>query len=230
MLRVISRDNIGYDFGAHASMLEKLDLELAQYDYYIFLNSGVTGPFYPSYMPRDWHWTNAFVDRFETESKSRAPVGIVGTSIVCLPKIDLGGYGPKVEAFAYAMSAPALRDIRKYGTSFSQHESKLDAILSGEYNLTKIAFSQGYNIDCLLKAYEGIDWLDRKNWDCNDKVHPTRAGTYFKSTVSPMEVLFHKESWEGKKSVNSDILKVYMDSIDFRLEDQVANIPRVIDP
>ena len=64
--------------------------KLRAFDYFIFLNSSVRGPFYPSYMPSNWQWTDAFVQLF------RGDVGIVASSITCLPSADAGGYGPKV--------------------------------------------------------------------------------------------------------------------------------------
>jgi len=72
-----------------------------------------------------------------------------------------------------------------------------------------------------MKAYEGVDWRDRGNWGCNNWEHPSRKGTYFGSSVGPMEVLFHKETFSNSKideGVNSDIMKVYMDSMDEQLD------------
>lgn len=60
------------------------------YEYFIFLNSSVRGPFFPSYMPRAWQWTQAFTQGLTKVTK------IVGSSLVCLPPQDPGGYGPKV--------------------------------------------------------------------------------------------------------------------------------------
>jgi len=41
-------------------------------------------------MPASWQWTDAFVYRLNTN------VPIVSSSLVCLPAVDAGGYGPKV--------------------------------------------------------------------------------------------------------------------------------------
>ncbi len=63
-----------------------------KYKYFIFLNSSVRGPFYPSYLPPSWQWTQAFTDRLVGDIK------LVGSSLVCLPEIDAGGPGPKVKS------------------------------------------------------------------------------------------------------------------------------------
>ena len=69
---------------------------LKAYQFFIFLNSSVRGPFFPSYMPKHWQWPDAFVDRLSPEVK------IVASSLVCLPAVDAGGLGPKVRACALA--------------------------------------------------------------------------------------------------------------------------------
>jgi hypothetical protein len=27
--------------------------------------------------------------------------------------------------------------------------------------------ARGYNLDCMLLRYQGINWLDKANWNCN---------------------------------------------------------------
>jgi hypothetical protein len=191
----LKRENVGFDFGAHRAMLEYLDNKGLRYDVYIFLNDGVTGPIIPSYMPKGWHWTQAFADKLVNN------VGLVGTSIVCLRRKDLGGYGPKVEGFAFALSASALEIVRKNGTSFQQHANKKKAILSGEYNMTRTLLAHGVGIDCLLSAYQGVDWRKESEWGCNSMVHPSRSGRYFGISIHPLEVLFHKVFWTGLSPV-----------------------------
>ena len=41
----------------------------------------------------------------------------------------------------------------------------------------------------------GIDWRDRRHWQCNNNVHPSRAGTYDGVSMHPFETLFVKSSW-----------------------------------
>lgn len=213
-VRVLQRENEGFDFGGHTAMLEELDDEgvTQNYDAFIFLNDGVVGPFTPSYFPSSWHWSRAFLDKFTDESDIRGEIGLVGTSIVCLPKEDRGGLGPKVEAFAFAISRHALEIVRAHGTSFRQHKDKVEAILFGEYNLTKILFKNDINIDCLLNAYRGIDW--RNETQCNEQKHPSRKNTYFGTSINPLEVVFHKPYWKGMKPVNEDLVKAYKKFLD----------------
>lgn len=48
------------------------------------------GPFYPSYMGQTWQWTQAYTNRMHGK------IRLVASSLVCLPEIDAGGFGPKV--------------------------------------------------------------------------------------------------------------------------------------
>ncbi|CAM9098248.1 unnamed protein product, partial [Ectocarpus fasciculatus] len=196
LITIRNESNQGFDFGAHASMLNYLESEKRlTYDYYIFLNCGVVGPIVPSYMPPSWHWASAFVD------KMKHRVGLVSTSIVCLPSKDRGGYGPKVEGFAFSLSAKALNVVRTNGTSFRQHPTKIHAILHGEFALTKTVMSHNIGIDCLLLAYQGIDWFKPSEWRCNNNKYPSRETFYHGMSIFPLEVIFHKEWWRRKGSV-----------------------------
>ncbi len=48
------------------------------------LNSSIKGPFFPHYMPKRWHWVDAFLELYEGD------VHAVASSLVCLPVIDAG--------------------------------------------------------------------------------------------------------------------------------------------
>ena len=206
-MRTLYQENKGFDFGGHADIFQNMDQDniTQDYDAFIFLNDGVTGPIVPSYMPETWHWTQAFLDRLQ------GTVGLVGTSIVCLPSKDRGGLGPKVEGFAFALSRDALNLVRQKGTSFREHKNKGDAILLGEYALSKVLLANGFDIDSLLKAYQNMNWRDTKNWNCNLQKHPSRSGSYFGISFNPLEVMFHKSIWKNKLPVSDIEKKAYME-------------------
>ncbi len=72
---------------------------MRRYRYFLFLNSSVRGPFFPSYQPAGWQWPRAFTDRLSGNVK------VVASSIVCLPEVDAGGYGPKVRPSSSSLVA-----------------------------------------------------------------------------------------------------------------------------
>lgn len=195
------RENTGFDFGAHLHALSCLNSLGRTYDYYLFLNSGVVGPFYPSYMPKVWHWSMAFTERL---SKG---VGIASTSVVCLSPLDLGGYGPRIEGFAFGMTRLALESELRHGTSFRVHGDKKSAILRGEYALTDAALQGGFLLGTILDSYDNVNWESERSWLCNNITHPTRASSYFGTSLDPFEVLFHKVEWGSAHGRSADAVE-----------------------
>ena len=195
---VIYRENIGYDFGGHLASLKKINTSL--FDYFFFMNSGVIGP-----ILKDKN--EVWYDRFTNKINER--VKLVGTAIVCLPHTDLGGFGPKVEGFFFCLDQDGIQCILKDGTIFYNHKTKVDAILNGEYALTKCILNNNYSIDCMLKKYKNIDWLDKKNYYVNNNLHPSRKNSYFGKNIDPFEVVFHKWFWHGESNVSLDVIEDY---------------------
>lgn len=187
-------ENEGMDFAAHNATLEwhLRRKALRQYKYFIFLNSSVRGPFYPSYMPEEWSWTRAYTDYLREDVKA------VSSSLVCLPAVDAGGYGAKLESWAFALDMTGLRLLMAAGT-FHVRTCKLcddGVVVQGEYGITNVLFSKGYNIATLMYKYDKkTDWRESKNWRCNNNAHPSRHGTYDGISMNPFEVVFLKAGW-----------------------------------
>ncbi|PSC69296.1 hypothetical protein C2E20_7243 [Micractinium conductrix] len=186
-------ENEGMDFAAHNITLTWLAAQtrLGKYKYYIFLNSSIKGPFVPSYMPVGWQWTQAYTDLL------RGDVKAVGSSLVCLPEVDAGGYGPKLESWAFAVDQDGLEALLREGV-FQLRTCKLcdeGVVVKGEYGLTNSLMKYGYNVATLMAMYRGVDWRDRRHWRCNNNVHPSRHGTYSGITMHPFETVFLKASW-----------------------------------
>ena len=197
-VNVIYRDNIGFDFGGYLASINSVKKYL--FDYFFFLNSGVIGPILQN---KNEEWYSKFTNRITDKVK------LVGTSIVCLPASDLGGLGPKVEGFFFVLDKVGLQLVIDDGTIFYNHKNKVDAILNGEYALTKCILKNGYTVDCMLSKYQNIDWDDSKNFYINKNKHPSRKNTYFGENINPFEVIFHKWFWHDKDYVALDIIEQY---------------------
>jgi hypothetical protein len=144
----------------------------------------------PKYWPIEIPWTKIFTNRLNGD------VHAVGTSIVCLYEPNLGGVGPRIEGYAFAATSYAVYLAWANGV-FDCHQNKKDAIIEGEYGLSKLLLDNGLNIDSLLLKYGEIDWRKKENWNCNNNVHPTRRGSYDDGmSVHPLEVVFHKPIWD----------------------------------
>ena len=202
-LKIIKRDNKGFDFGGHGRALNYLEENNKTYDYYFFMNSSVIGPIIPHYYTE--HWSNIFIKKITNVVK------LVGTTIVCLPHTDDGGYGPKVEGFFFMVDKVGLSLLKKEKTVFYNHPDKYTDIINGEYGLSRCILKNGYSIDCMLPRYQNIDWRDPKNYNLNDNVHPSRTNSYFGTSINPYDVIFHKWYWSyNNDKVNFNIIYEYV--------------------
>lgn len=205
-LIILKRENSGFDFGAHNHALEWLTNNNMTFDYYIFLNASVVGPFLPSYYPKSLHWSNIFIDKLTEKVK------LVGTVISCLPPTDLGGFGPKVGGYCFATDSVGLDILKKHGGIFSQHNDKISAIVA-EYNVSNAIIRDGYTIDCLMYRYENVDWTDKNNWILYNNVFPDRLNSNDGISIHPFEVVFQKYYWahHGNNLIFYDYCKKYAD-------------------
>jgi hypothetical protein len=68
-------------------------------------------------------------------------------------------------------------------------------VVKGEYGISSLILSEGFNFDTLMLKYKGIDWRNNENWRCNNNVHPSRIGMYDGFSQHPLETVFIKTSW-----------------------------------
>lgn len=52
---------------------------------------------------------------------------------------------------------------------FGCHKDRWDTIFYSELGSSKAILDAGFNIDCLMLRYQGVDWRDRANWNCNGR-------------------------------------------------------------
>jgi hypothetical protein len=203
-VKVIYRLNQGFDYGGHSAALMHIFSEHKSYDFYFFMNSGVFGPVLRD--PSQKNWKILFQNKITDQVK------LVGTTIVCLPESDLGGMGPKVEGFFFMTDAIGLDCMLQEKTIFCNHSSKDDAIIFGEYGMSRCIFRHGYTIDCMLQKYQGIDWRDPSNHFMNGQQHPSRHNSFYGQSIDPYEVIFHKWYWHGLPTVNFEVVDAYRQS------------------
>lgn len=207
---ILRRENSGYDFGGHHAALEYIKANSKQYDYYFFMNSGMIGPILPHYVT-EAHWSSIFIRKINDRVK------LVGTTIVCLPHHDSGGYGPKVEGFFFMVDAIGLQLLVDEQTIFCNHATKYSAIVNGEYGLSNCILKHGYSIDCMIPKYQNIDWRDPRHYHLNRNTHPSRKNSFYGISINPYDVIFHKWFWHNNQNVNYDIIKEYVDHYNLTL-------------
>ena len=210
-LTILKKDNTGFDFGGHNFALEYITKNSKSYDYYFFMNSGVIGPILPRYFTES-HWSNIFIKKINEKVK------LVGTTIVCLPHTDPGGYGPKVEGFFFMVDNIGLQLLKTQQNIFCNHNDKCSAIVYGEYGLSKCILNSGYSIDCMIPKYQNIDWTNNNNYNLNNNIFPSRKNSFYGYSLNPYEMIFHKWFWHNEDNVNFDIVKQHVESLGIKFE------------
>ncbi len=151
-VRVIHRDNRGFDFGAWSDALLSEPGAYAGYDRFIFVNSSVIGPILPSYYKG--RWTDIYLDGL------RDGVRLFGSSINF-------GNNPRdyahVQSYIFAMDLETLEYLIGTGifttsTYFTVHT---DAIQKQEIKMSRDVLAKGWNIGSLLNCFRGVDFRFR---------------------------------------------------------------------
>ena len=173
------------------------------------MNSGVIGPIIPEYFTQT-HWTNIFIRKITNRVK------LVGTTIVCLPPTDHGGYGPKVEGFFFMVDNIGLQLLVNEKTIFYNHKNFYDDVINGEYGLSRCILKNGYTIDCMIPRYKNIDWTNNINYNLNNNKHPSRKNSFYGYSINPYDVIFHKWYWKDSDNVNFKIIKQYVDNFNVK--------------
>ena len=63
------------------------------------------------------------------------------------------------------------------GHVFKCHPTLKHVIYHSEMGSAEAIFKAGYTIDSLMLRYQGVNWSDSTNWDCNAKYVATRTRT-----------------------------------------------------
>jgi len=188
---VVEKDNVGYDFGAWATGLRHINT--ADFDYFIFINDTVRGPFLPRYVSNEQKWYVMFCNLINDKVK------LSGLSINYLPWNKKGN--KHVQSMIFCTDKIGL-DILKpkiFNLSCAEYDaivkkSKRDFIIKFEIGMSTTIIENGYDISALYvcdiqKVETGDIWYNNK---------------YYKSTMNPFEVMFVKTN-----RVNSDIIDLY---------------------
>jgi hypothetical protein len=165
-IKVLYRENIGYDFGGWSDGILTNDL-YKQYDKFIFVNSSVIGPFLPSYYKGKW--TDVYIDGLKNDGPKndgiKNDVKLFGSTINCCFSV----YGPKmidavkeshVQSYIFSMDREALDYLieneiftkKRYITDF------VELVIKREFRMSRLIIEKGWNIGCLMDNYQGIDF------------------------------------------------------------------------
>lgn len=207
-VRIMTRENKGMDFGAWTEALFSKDPEntdnylYEKYDYFVFINSTVRGPFFPLYYDENkfMRWPDLFISRLNDQVK------LTGTSI------NLTGLFPNTY-FAHLQSMFMVTD--RIGLDIGiKHKIfdpntieiyKILVICNKEYNYSKVMIDEGYNINCLLPPYRDLDLRNGYESYKSTANNFLFTGKYYGTNINPYEVIFMKENTK----IDQHLLELY---------------------
>ena len=196
-LIVINRENKGYDFGAWNFCVNNFINK--KYDYYIFLNTSVRGPYLND---NDTNWVKEFLKLFNTKD-----VKLVGTTISVYS--NSGGYfdrtllrnisnhnGPytHVQSMFFILDDESFNYLKKLDFFKQDFYNFKDLIGNKEIGMTQLILKNNWNINCILPKYQNYDYrVVKQNFNptCED---PCMRGCYFGKSIDPYEVIFFKNN------------------------------------
>jgi hypothetical protein len=184
--------NSCYDWGTFGWLLDTNRVDPTAYKYFIFMNSSVRGPFLPPHVKGKVRWQEAMVAKLSDKVK------LVGPTISCEGSPKEGNVdgewrtNPHVQSYVVATDQVGFAVMREDGNVFKCHKDMWDTIYYSELGSSWSILEAGYGIDSFMMRYQGVDWLDRKNWGCNSRVNPYGEYYYDGITLNPFEVMFVK--------------------------------------
>jgi hypothetical protein len=199
-IKVLKRENKGWDFGAYSYCIKTLNKE---YDYYFFLNTSVSGPYLDNKENKDW--SIYFIELFKNNVK------LVGTSINILEiekmhsndLSELYNHNkpyPHVQSMFFCIDNELFNYLKSINFFNEDEINNMpdihQVIIKKEIGLSQIAMSQGWNINCILSKYKDIDYINIKN-DINETSRngdPYFNNAYFGGSIDKNEVIFYKNN------------------------------------
>lgn len=196
-------ENKNFDYGGYSTAILSMTI-WQQYDFYIFINSSVRGPFLTRHFSKKW--PDLFTDQLIGDA------GIVGSSIsitpsshsICMLYHEKYGHQSRnkkflghVQTTCYAIRRDMLEKLKSLGF-YGQTESltKDETVRDYEIHLSQLILNMNCNLQCLLPEYNQIDY--RKDYE---DINPASRegdsgfeGSYFGRTIHPYESIFIKTS------------------------------------
>ena len=177
-ISVYNTVNKGYDFAAYTYSIEHTK---KPYDYYVFLNDTVRGPFVPRYVPKSC-WYSLFTQLINENTK------LVGASI---NRQEYNNTPKHVQSMCFATDFKGIQllqnkhifDIERNIEVFDTF-GKVEYIMQFEVGMSKVFLEAGYSIDSLMQVENNP--IELQHGDVHYK------HKYFGITLNPLEIMFIK--------------------------------------
>ena len=152
-VKILYRDNIGYDFGGWSDALITLEL-YKKYENFIFVNSSVIGPFVPDYY--QGKWTDVFVNGLNSQVK------LFGSTINTMGDPLNSSH---VQSYIFSIDNLTLKYLIECEIFSLTNiaDTFQEAILKKEVLMSRKIIEKGWNIGCLFPCSKGIDFSFQTN-------------------------------------------------------------------
>jgi Glycosyl-transferase family 4 len=188
-VHVIHRENTCFDVGGWGKGLEHVAKQNKTYQYYIFMNSSIRGPFVPVYVAgshtRSARWTQIFANRITQSTK------LVGVTLNCPDGV--GRKLPHIQTMIWATDQTGLQLILANNILACHNK---EGTLKAEGDISRVMLEAGYNIESLQLKYQGLSWPERFSFEnpCTNVSLDVfyGEGGYDGMTIHPLEALFYK--------------------------------------
>lgn len=211
-IKVIHRNNIGYDFGAYGEALKNTNLDL--YKYFFFINTSVKGPFLPDYVKMSW--TIPFKNLLKNDVK------LVGTTINLTENMiidkkycpfDIKNYYSHVQSQMFATDLECLKFLMYKGIFDLFTENNFEKlIVLKEIGMSYYVLENNWNISCLLPEYQNIDYrtlnVNFNPTSINGEMNYNNA--YYNRTLHPYEAIFIKTNRDLNNNQIQSISNSYL--------------------
>lgn len=167
--RYVHHENRCYDWGTIGWLLQSGQVDTSPYTYFIFMNSSVRGPFLAPYSRKLVRWQHLLTHKLNDRVK------LVGPTISCEGSPYQGNVGaewrtnPHVQSYVVATDQVGLQVWLQDENVFKCWDSMWDVIWHGELGSSLAMLNAGYDLDCFMTRYQGVNWLDKKVWECNQR-------------------------------------------------------------
>jgi hypothetical protein len=151
-VKVIYRENIGYDFGGWSEAILTNNL-YKNYDYFIFANSSIIGPF----LRDDFKgkWTDIYINGLKTGANTNVKLFGSTININCNPLKDA-----HVQSYIYSTDKEGLQHLidTEIFSLTNIAPTFQDAIWGKEVIMSRKIIEKGWNIASLLPCYKNVDF------------------------------------------------------------------------
>ena len=190
-VKVVHRENTGYDFGAwnYGLFLEE---NYTKYHYYLFANESAVGPFLPN-NPIFNKWTDYYVNGLKPTIKL---FGSTISNVGVDTPIDASQYA-HVQSYIFCMGKNTLKlliEKKLFDPSGNEMDTLIDTFWKKEMKMSRIIIRNGQNIGCLLPYYKDVNFVN---------IEKNKNITFLGDVMAP-EYLYQQSSELGSTSGTSD--------------------------